>query len=181
MVGGNSVQEMKLLPQLAEQLRFDAVAILAPHYFVLNKAEVLAQICIEVGSTFNYTAPLYYQLIEAFKAGDLVKVRKLQEKSIETIQLWGKYGGIATGKAFMRAIGLDCGQFRLPVQNMTGSQYEAFLEDLGFPWKLLFQKILSREDYLKAIQAAFAELQLLKYKLSINKNPNIICLGYAFA
>jgi len=84
-----------------------------------------------VGSTFNYAAPLYHQLIEAFKAGDLVKARKLQEKSIEIVQLLGKYGGIATGKAFMRAIGLDCGQFRLPVQNMTGSQYEAFLEDLN--------------------------------------------------
>jgi N-acetylneuraminate lyase len=214
MVGGNSVQEMKQLAQLAEQQKFDAIAILAPHYFILNKAEVLAQICIEVGkvapktglyfyhipvltgvhvsmieflehmegklpnflgikythsdmmeynrclnfagekydilwgwdevflggmamgarggvgSTFNYAAPLYHQLMEAFYAGDLLKARKLQEKSIDIVRLLGKYGGIATGKAYMRAMGLDCGKFRLPVQNMSEAQYEAFLEDL---------------------------------------------------
>lgn len=214
MVGGNSVQEMKQLAQLAEQHKFDAIAILAPHYFILNKAEILAQICIEVGkvapkvglyfyhipvltgvsvsmieflehidgklpnflgikythsdmmeynrclnftggkydmlwgwdevllggmamgarggvgSTFNYAAPLYHQLMDAFYAGDLVKARKLQEKSIDIVRLLGKYGGIATGKAYMRAIGLDCGKFRLPVQNMSEAQYEAFLEDL---------------------------------------------------
>lgn len=214
MVGGNSVQEMKQLAQLAEQQKFDAIAILAPHYFILNKAEILAQICIEVGkvapktglyfyhipvltgvnvsmieflehmedklpnflgikythsdmmeynrclnfagekydilwgwdevflggmamgarggvgSTFNYAAPLYHQLMEAFYAGDLLKARKLQEKSIDIVRLLGKYGGIATGKAYMRAMGLDCGKFRLPVQNISEVQYEAFLEDL---------------------------------------------------
>ena len=214
MVGGNSVQEMKQLAQLAEQHKFDAIAILAPHYFILNKAEILAQICIEVGkvapkvglyfyhipvltgvnvsmieflehidgklpnflgikythsdmmeynrclnfgggkydmlwgwdevllggmamgarggvgSTFNYAAPLYQQLIQAFYEGDLLKARKLQEKSIDIVRLLGKYGGIATGKAYMRAIGLNCGKFRLPVQNMSEAQYEAFLEDL---------------------------------------------------
>jgi N-acetylneuraminate lyase len=214
MVGGNSVQEMKQLAQLAEQQQFDAIAILAPHYFILNKAEVLAQICIEVGkvapkvglyfyhipvltgvsvsmieflehidgklpnflgikythndmmeynrclnfadekydilwgwdevflggmamgarggvgSTFNYAAPLYHQLMEAFYAGDLLKARRLQEKSIDIVRLLGKYGGIATGKAYMRAIGFDCGKFRLPVQNLSEAQYEAFLEDL---------------------------------------------------
>lgn len=214
MVGGNSVAEMKQLAQLAEQQKYDAIAILAPHYFILNKAETLAQICIEVGkvapktglyfyhipvltgvgvsmieflehidgklpnflgikythsdmmeynrclnfadgkydilwgwdevflggmamgarggvgSTFNYAAPLYHQLMEAFYAGDLLKARKLQEKSIDIVRLLGKYGGIATGKAYMRAMGLDCGKFRLPVQNMSEAQYEAFLADL---------------------------------------------------
>jgi N-acetylneuraminate lyase len=214
MVGGNSVQEMKQLAQLAEQNKFDAIAILAPHYFIIKNAETLAQICIEVGkvapktglyfyhipvltgvnvsmmeflekmdnqlpnflgikythhdmmeynrclnfeggkydilwgwdevflggmamgarggvgSTFNYAAPLYHQLMDAFYAGDLLKARKLQEKSIEIVRLLGKYGGIATGKAYMRAMGLDCGPFRLPVQNMSEAQYEAFLADL---------------------------------------------------
>ncbi len=214
MVGGNSVSEMKQLAQLAERNKFDAIAILAPHYFIIKNAETLAQICIEVGkvapktglyfyhipvltgvsvsmieflehiqgklpnflgikythhdmmeynrclnfagekydilwgwdevflggmamgarggvgSTFNYAAPLYHQLMEAFYAGDLLKARRLQEKSIEIVQLLGKYGGIATGKAYMRALGLDCGKFRLPVQNMSERQYESFLADL---------------------------------------------------
>lgn len=82
-----------------------------------------------VGSTFNYATPLYLQLIAAFEAGDLDKARALQQQSIDMIRLLGKYGGIATGKAFMQLIGLDCGQFRLPVQNMNAAQFEAFAQD----------------------------------------------------
>lgn len=83
-----------------------------------------------VGSTFNYAAPLYRQLITAFHEGDLKKAGKLQQQSVDMIRLLGKYGGIGTGKAFMKAVGLDCGEFRLPVENMTASEYDLFLSDL---------------------------------------------------
>ncbi len=84
-----------------------------------------------VGSTFNYAAPLYYQLIEAFNAGDLQMSALYQQKSIDMIRLLGKYGGIATGKAYMKLIGLDCGEFRLPVKNMSSSEFEMFKQDVG--------------------------------------------------
>ena len=83
-----------------------------------------------VGSTFNYAAPLYYQLIEAFDKGDLVAARNLQQMSIDMIRLLGKYGGIATGKAYMKYVSLDCGQFRLPVKNTWVENYEKFTEDV---------------------------------------------------
>lgn len=83
-----------------------------------------------VGSTFNYAAPVYHQLMAAFEAGDLAKAQQRQDQSIEIVKLLVKYGGIATGKAYMRAIGLDCGAFRLPVRNMTEAQYTHFLADL---------------------------------------------------
>lgn len=82
-----------------------------------------------VGSTFNYAAPLYYDLIAAFERGDLEQAQQLQEKSIEMIRLLGKYGGIATGKAYMKLLGLDCGEFRLPVANMSEAQFSAFKND----------------------------------------------------
>lgn len=88
-----------------------------------------------VGSTFNYAAPLYYKLIDAFDNGDLVTAQSLQQQSIDMIRLLGKYGGIATGKAYMKLIGLDCGEFRLPVKNMSGEEFELFKKDaeqLGF-------------------------------------------------
>lgn len=88
-----------------------------------------------VGSTFNYAAPLYYNLIDAFNSNDLVKARALQQKSIDMIRLLGKYGGISVGKAYMKLINLNCGEFRLPVKNMSGSQAELFkkdVESLGF-------------------------------------------------
>ncbi|WP_167616029.1 dihydrodipicolinate synthase family protein [Maribellus sediminis] len=83
-----------------------------------------------VGSTFNYAAPLYYQLIDAFENGDLDKARKLQQQSIDMIRLLGKYGGIATGKAYMRYIGFECGEFRLPVKNMSDDAYKEFEKDV---------------------------------------------------
>jgi len=82
-----------------------------------------------VGSTFNYAAPLYYDLIDTFNNNDLKNAQALQQKSIDMITLLGKYGGIATGKAYMKLIGLDCGTFRLPVKNMSSEQFELFKKD----------------------------------------------------
>jgi len=84
-----------------------------------------------VGSTYNYAAPLYHRLIKAFNNNDLDTARGLQLTSIDMIRLLGKYGGIATGKAYMKLIGLDCGRFRLPVKNMTDTQFENFVLDIN--------------------------------------------------
>ena len=83
-----------------------------------------------VGSTFNYAAPVYHELMAAFDAGNLDRARAMQDQSIAVVKLLGKYGGISVGKAFMRAVGLDCGKFRLPIANMTDTQYQDFLADL---------------------------------------------------
>ncbi len=45
-----------------------------------------------VGSTYNYAAPLYHELIRAFENNDLTRAKDLQYKSIEIIRLLGKYG-----------------------------------------------------------------------------------------
>lgn len=84
-----------------------------------------------VGSTYNYAAPLYHDMIEAFDTGDLKKANDLQQKSIDMIRLLGKYGGIATGKAYMKMIDLDCGEFRLPIKNMSPDAFEDFKKDVA--------------------------------------------------
>lgn len=88
-----------------------------------------------VGSTYNYAAPLYHDLIAQYNCGNLEKANQLQQKSIDMIRLLGKYGGIATGKAYMKLVGVDCGEFRLPVSNMGEAEFEAFKDEvasLGF-------------------------------------------------
>lgn len=82
-----------------------------------------------VGSTFNYAAPLYYDLIKAFHNNELKQAAALQQKSIDMIRFLGKYGGISTGKAYMKLIGIDCGKFRLPVKNMSEADFESFKKD----------------------------------------------------
>ena len=83
-----------------------------------------------VGSTYNYAAPLYISLIGAFMKGDLDTARKLQQKSVEMIGLLGKYGGVGTGKAYMKYIGMDCGEYRLPVKNIDSEMFERFAGDV---------------------------------------------------
>jgi N-acetylneuraminate lyase len=84
-----------------------------------------------IGSTYNYIAPLYLNLIDAFNSGDLQKARELQSVSIELIKLLIKYGGIPTGKAYMQLVGVDCGPCRLPLQNLTSQRQKQFLEELS--------------------------------------------------
>lgn len=84
-----------------------------------------------VGSTYNYAAPLYLDLMKAYQDGDFEKAEQLQQKSIDMIRLLGKYGGISVGKSYMRLLGLDCGEFRLPVKNMSVESYELFKKDVA--------------------------------------------------
>jgi N-acetylneuraminate lyase len=79
-------------------------------------------------------------LIEAFDRGDLKKAAQCQQISIDMIRLLGKYGGIATGKAYMKLIGIDCGAFRLPVRNMSDMDVERFRTDVE---KIGFQRFRS--------------------------------------
>jgi N-acetylneuraminate lyase len=83
-----------------------------------------------VGSTYNYAAPLYLAIIDAFNRGMMSEARKLQLLSVDIIALLEKYGGIASGKAFMRYIGIDCGKFRSPVKNMPDEMYGDFVNDV---------------------------------------------------
>jgi N-acetylneuraminate lyase len=95
-----------------------------------------------VGSTFNYAAPIYLQMIEAFDRGDFIAARRLQQQSIDMIMLLGKYGGIATGKAYMKYVGFDCGEFRSPVKNMSENKFEKFAEDVrSLNMEHLFSKL----------------------------------------
>jgi N-acetylneuraminate lyase len=94
-----------------------------------------------VGSTYNYAAPLYHNLIREFNSGNLSEARRLQQLSIDMIGLLEKYGGISTGKAFMKYAGLDCGQTRSPLKNMTQEMYEDFVIEVR---KLKIDTLLSK-------------------------------------
>ncbi|TJZ60375.1 dihydrodipicolinate synthetase [Sphingobacterium olei] len=84
-----------------------------------------------VGSTYNYAAPLYLDMIKAYDDGDMERANALQQKSIDMIMLLGKYGGISVGKSYMKVLGLDCGEFRLPVRNMSKEDFESFKKDVS--------------------------------------------------
>jgi N-acetylneuraminate lyase len=88
-----------------------------------------------VGSTYNYAAPLFNQVIKAFENGNLEKAENLQYKAVQMVEVLKKYGGTGAGKAFMKLIGVDCGWFRSPINSLNDVQItnlKAELEELGF-------------------------------------------------
>jgi N-acetylneuraminate lyase len=91
-----------------------------------------------VGSTYNYAAPLYRRLIDAFDRGDIAEAREWQGRSVEMIRRILAEGGLAAQKAVMQLIGQDCGPTRLPLSPLSKNQIERMssrLREIGyFEW-----------------------------------------------
>jgi len=89
-----------------------------------------------VGSTYNFCAPLYNRLIEAFNAGDIDTARQLQAKSMKLVEIMFRYNGVLpSGKATMKLIGIDCGPVRSPLKNLTSAEVDSLaseLDSIGF-------------------------------------------------
>jgi N-acetylneuraminate lyase len=88
-----------------------------------------------VGSTYNYMAPVYLEMIAAFNRGDLATAQASQEQARQIIEVMVRFGGIPAAKSIMKMIGIDCGDVRLPLTAVTNETYEAFhtaLEGAGF-------------------------------------------------
>jgi N-acetylneuraminate lyase len=85
-----------------------------------------------VGSTYNFAAPLYPEMIQAFDAGDWDKARNLQHKAVELIQLLAKVSPafLPAAKAVMKLLGIDCGPVRPPLSNLTQEQLNTLQEKL---------------------------------------------------
>lgn len=84
-----------------------------------------------VGSTYNYAAPLYHELIAAFEAGDMVTAQRLQLQSVKLVEVLCQYGVLAAGKAIMAMVGVDCGPVRPPVRRLTESQITSLREQVA--------------------------------------------------
>ncbi|MFP4621139.1 MAG: dihydrodipicolinate synthase family protein [Bacteroidales bacterium] len=89
-----------------------------------------------VGGTYNFAAPLYIQIIKAYKNNNIETARALQDKSIHMIRILQQYGGaITAGKSIMKMLGIDCGPCRLPLRTLTPKEEEALkkeLDDISF-------------------------------------------------
>jgi len=88
-----------------------------------------------VGSTYNYAAPIYVRMIDAFRARDMETARMCASHSIDLVAILLKRGVLRTGKAIMATRGLDCGPTRLPVIPLSPQEFREVrqaLEGIGF-------------------------------------------------
>ncbi len=81
-----------------------------------------------VGSTYNYMAPLFIRMTEAFNRNDLATVRALSAKVVTLVDLLVEFGGVAAGKAIMAMHGIDCGDPRLPIDALTAGQKQEIIQ-----------------------------------------------------
>lgn len=91
-----------------------------------------------VGSTYNFAAPLYLRIIEAFERGDLAQAREDQARAAEMVDVIVRTCGRSGLKAMMGVIGLDCGPPRLPQEMARAEDVEKMTESLDaigfFEW-----------------------------------------------
>lgn len=88
-----------------------------------------------VGSTYNFAAVLFNDLIAAASAGEHARAASLQQRAIDFIATFAPYGGLAAQKAMMGMLGFDCGPVRAPLQNLSPAKIatlRAELEQVGF-------------------------------------------------
>jgi len=83
-----------------------------------------------VGSSYNFAAPIYLQVIAAFERGDLAVARMHQMQSVQLIELLARYGYMAAAKATMGFLGVEVGPPRLPNSHLTATQTESLRTEL---------------------------------------------------
>lgn len=146
-LAGLKFSDLKLYElQACQQLqngRFNV--LLGPDEMLLSALAIGT--CGAVGTTYNFAAPLYLRVIEAFEQGNLEMARHLQGLAVAMIDIILKHCGRPGFKAMMAVIGQDCGPHRLPhgtarpedVARMTKA-----LEAIGF-----FEWGRSKEAYVE--------------------------------
>ena len=83
-----------------------------------------------VGSSYNFAAPLYQRILDAFALGDLAAARREQFRSVELIERLARVGYMAAAKTVMGFLGVDVGPARLPNANLTAEQVKQLRADL---------------------------------------------------
>lgn len=88
-----------------------------------------------VGSTYNFAAPLYHELIASFREGDVEHARHLQSQSVWLVERLARIGYFGAAKALMGWLGAPVGGARLPLGNPGRRELAELRRDLrGFRW-----------------------------------------------
>ena len=88
-----------------------------------------------IGSTFNYSAPVYNRVIAAFERGDMPTARREMTRARNCVQVLVDYGGLPAGKAMLKLAGIDCGPVRLPLRTLSSERVvtmRSALEAIGW-------------------------------------------------
>lgn len=91
-----------------------------------------------IGSTYNFMAPLYFRMFEAFDSGEREQALALQKLAVKIIRVIAPFGYISACKAIMHELGIPNGSVRLPHRQITESEKSVLFKEL---------KVLNYFDY----------------------------------
>ncbi len=84
-----------------------------------------------VGSTYNYAAPNYLRMIDAYKRGNLDEAQRFANHAIGVVEVLFEYGVLQAGKAIMAMRGVDCGPVRLPLEPLSLDQKKSLYKQIS--------------------------------------------------
>ena len=84
-----------------------------------------------VGSTYNCHASDYYDLIKCYKNGNMDEAEKLQNLSIDRINLFAEISFFSALRHSMRIQGLETGEPRAPIMALSSTQKSLLEEKLN--------------------------------------------------
>jgi len=89
-----------------------------------------------VGGNYNFpfAVPLFQNILQAAKKGDLKTAQENYLKTLQFTPLLKQYRGIPAIKAIMKMVGQDVGEPRLPLDSLSAQEYkdlEATLKNRG--------------------------------------------------
>ncbi len=83
-----------------------------------------------VGSTYNYAAPNYVRMMEAFRKGDMETAQRFANNAVALVEVLLKHGVLQAGKAIMAMRGIDCSEVRLPLMPLSAKRKQSLYEEV---------------------------------------------------
>ena len=83
-----------------------------------------------IGSTFNFAAPLYNKIVDAFAKNNITEAQRLQGLAVQMVNVIMQFDGQPSLKAMMSLVGLDCGPSRLPLVTLKPYEVDKLRRDL---------------------------------------------------
>ncbi|RRB04795.1 dihydrodipicolinate synthase family protein [Larkinella rosea] len=96
-----------------------------------------------IGSTYNFAAPLYLDVMAAYRSGQQERAQQLMINLVNMVRVFVKFPPIPAQRAIMHMLGFDLGPCRLPLTQLTNGQYTQLkteLEQIGFLQSLTTQR-----------------------------------------
>ena len=83
-----------------------------------------------IGSTYNFAAPWYQEIWQAYEANNQATARRIQAQVGQLVRIIHRYGGLPPQKVMMKMMGLDCGPVRLPLVQLSHQEEQTMEEAL---------------------------------------------------